>query len=220
MAAMREDGDIRSVIQEELDRDPSIGKRDIAVSVRDGIVTLAGFARTPGEKGRAEATAKRIAGVLGVANDIQVRLPLLGRKPDPDIAREAAAEIGKELPGICGQICVRVASGRVTLEGEVEWEPERWRAERAALSVRGIRSIRNKLRVRPAILPLEIKRRIEQAFERIAEFDADAIEVEMVDGAVVLKGSVRSWVQRSAAERTAWSVVGVQRVDNYLAVSS
>ncbi len=217
---MREDGDIRSVIQEELDRDPSIGKRDIAVSVRNGIVTLAGFARSPGERRRAEGAAKRVAGVLGVANDIQVRLPLLGRKPDPDIAREAAAELGRELPGMCGQICVRVVSGRVTLEGEVEWEPERWRAERAALSVRGIRSIRNKLRVRPAILPLEIKRRIEQAFERIAEFDADAIEVEMVDGAVVLKGSVRSWVQRSAAERTAWSVAGVHRVDNHLAILS
>ena len=217
---MREDGDIRSAIQEELDRDPRIGKRDIAVSVRDGIVTLAGFARTPGEKVRAEAAAKRIAGVLGVANDIQVRLPLLGRKPDPDIAREAVAEISKELPGICGQICVRVVSGRVTLEGEVEWEPDRWRAENAALSVRGIRSIRNELRVRPAILPLEIKRRIEEAFERIAEFDADAIEVEMADGAVVLKGSVRSWVQRSAAERTAWSVAGVQRVDNHLAILS
>lgn len=71
---MRSDQQIREEVQETLDQDPKISARDIAVAVRNGVVTLAGFVRAFGEKSRAEADARRVAGVLGIANDIEVRL--------------------------------------------------------------------------------------------------------------------------------------------------
>ena len=160
---MRADNEIRSDILEELDWDPQVGARDIAVSVRDGVVTLAGFVRSFGEKAQAEADAKRITGVDGLANDIEVRLPLLGRKPDPQVALEVIAGIKNDMPTVCERIRVRVADGRVTLEGDVNWQYQRGLAEQLAQRVKGIRSISNDILVRPQILSVEIKRKIEAA---------------------------------------------------------
>ncbi len=216
---MRSDSEIRHDIEEEIDWDPQIGSRDIAVSVRNAVVTLAGFVRSFGEKTRAEADAKRVAGVAGLANDIEVRLPLLGRKPDPQIAREVIAGIQIEMPTIHERIRVRVADGRVTLEGEVEWHYQRVRAEEAAGKVKGVRSIDDEIIVNAQILPFEIKYKIEAAFLRSAEIDADAVTVQIADnGTVILAGSVRSWAERDQAERTAWSVSGVGRIENRIDV--
>ena len=216
---MRSDREIRRDVEEEIDWDPQIGARDIAVSVRNAVVTLAGFVRSFSEKARAEADAKRVAGVAGLANDIQVRLPLFGRKPDPQIAREVISAIHGEMPTIHERIRVSVADGRVTLEGEVEWHYQRVRAEEATGKVKGVRSIDDEIVVKPQILPLEIKRKIEAAFQRSAEIDADAITVEIADnGTVILKGPVRSWAERDQAERTAWAVSGVTRIENCIDV--
>jgi osmotically-inducible protein OsmY len=216
---LRCDHEVRQDVLDELDRDPRIGARDIAVSVRSGVVTLAGFVRSFGEKGQAEAVVKRVAGVAGLANDIEVRPPLLGRKPDPQIAREVVAGLENEMPTACERIRVRVAAGRVTLEGEVEWDYQRVRAEEVAQRIKGIVSIANDILSKPGILPVEIKCKIEAAFDRMAEIDADSITVETADnGTVILKGSVRSWAERAAAERSAWSAPGVQKVENQIDV--
>jgi osmotically-inducible protein OsmY len=216
---MNSDNEIRRDVLEELDWDPQVGARDIAVSVRNGVVTLAGFVRSFGEKAHAEADAKRVTGVSGLANDIEVRLPLLGRKPDPEVAREVIAGIKNVMPTVCERIRVRVADGRVTLEGEVDWQYQRGLAEEVTQRVKGIRSLSNDIFVRPQTLSVEIKRKIEAAFERIAEIDAEAIIVETADnGTVVLKGSVRSWVEREAAEHTACSAPGVKKVENRIDV--
>jgi osmotically-inducible protein OsmY len=216
---MRTDKEIRQEVEEELDWDPQIGTRDIAVAVREGVVTLAGFVLTWGERAQAEADARHVPGVAGIANDIEVRLPLIGRKPDPQIAREVIAGLQRELPVICEQLCVRVADGRVTLEGEVGWHYERGRAEQVVRRIKGVRSLSNELVAKPQIVPLEIKRKIEAAYKLNAEIDADAISIDTAaDATIILTGSVRSPAERDAAERSAWSVPGVRRVDNRIEV--
>jgi osmotically-inducible protein OsmY len=107
------------------------------------------------------------------------------------------------------------------LEGEVESHDQRAIAEDMARAVKGIRSISNDIVVKPQILPVEIKRRIEAAFERSAEIDADAIAVEIAaNGTVILQGSVRSAAQREEAARAAGSAPGVLTVENRIQVVS
>jgi osmotically-inducible protein OsmY len=138
---MRSDSDIKRDVEDELRWDPDIDVTDVAVSVHSGVVTLTGFVRSYMQKLNAEADAKRVAGVIGVANDIEVRLPSIDERPDPEIARDAITQIKSELPYSWEKIRVIVKSGWLTLEGEVEWNYQRSRAEQAVLRVRGVKGV-------------------------------------------------------------------------------
>ena len=80
---MRSDTDIKRDVEDELRWDPDLDATDIAVTVKSGVVTLAGFTRSYSDKLEAEAAAKRVAGVLGVANDIEVRFRASTSGPIP-----------------------------------------------------------------------------------------------------------------------------------------
>jgi hypothetical protein len=85
---MRSDREIKRDVENELRWDPDINSNDIAVAVKEGAVALSGFVRSYSQKRQAEADAKCVTGVLVVANDIEVRLRIIHKRPDPDMARE------------------------------------------------------------------------------------------------------------------------------------
>jgi osmotically-inducible protein OsmY len=216
---MRTDSEIERDVVEELKWNPDLDSTDIAVTVKDGVVTLAGFVKSYVDKTEAEVAAKRLAGVVAVANDIAVRLPATDERTDPEIAREAVASLRSQLPISAERIKVVVKNGWVTLEGTVEWHYQRNIAEAAVGYIRGVKSVTNLIGLRPRAEPIEIKKRIEEAFRRSAEIDANHITVEANGSEVVLKGSVRSWAERVEAERAAWAAPGVTKVEDRLAVS-
>ena len=216
---MRPDSEIKKDVEDELRWDPDIDATDVGVSVKNGVVTLTGYVRSYLQKTEAERDAKRVAGVVGVANDLEVRLPFINKRPDPEIARDTVSAIQNELPYSSQFIKVVVKDGWVTLEGDLEWNYQRERAEKAARNVRGVMGVTNSISLRPRAAPHEIKRKIEDALKRSAEVDASRIEVEANGGEVTLRGTVRSWAEREEAERATWAAPGVTRVQNRIVVS-
>lgn len=215
---MRSDADIKRDVEDELRWDLDINATDIAVAVTEGVVTLAGFVRSYSQKQQAEDDSKHIVGVVGIANDIEVRLPIVERRPDPEIARDVVAALRRELPYASEHLKVVVQQGVVTLEGSVEWHYQRERAASSARRIRSVKSILNQIVVAPKRPPTEIKRRIEEAFRRNAEIEANGIEVVAEGSNATLRGAVRSWAEREEAERVAWTAPGVARVDNRITV--
>jgi osmotically-inducible protein OsmY len=215
---MRPDSDIKRDVEAELKWDPDIDPSDIGVAVKNGVVTLTGFVRSYSQKLQAEADAKHVNGVAGLANDIEVRLtgdPV----PDPEIAREAVTAIKTQLPYSSQFVKPVVKNGWVTLEGQLEWNYQKERAASAVRRLRGVKGVSNLIQLKPRVAPSEVKRQIEDAFRRSAEIDASRVTVEATGGQVVLRGTVRSWAERQEAERAAWRAPGVISVDNRITVA-
>jgi osmotically-inducible protein OsmY len=216
---MKSDNEIERDVRDELKWDPDLNSDDIAISVKNGVVTLAGFVPSYSDKFEAEAAAKRVAGVLAVANDLEVRLPAIDQRPDPDIARDAVAALKTQLPISYDRIKIIVKNGWVYLEGSAEWQYQKTTAEIAVRKVKGVKGVTNSIALKPQLQPSELQRKIMEAFKRNAEVDANRITVEAKGSEVILKGTVRSWIEREEAERVAWSAPGVTKVEDRIVVS-
>jgi osmotically-inducible protein OsmY len=216
---MRSDSDIERDVKEELKWDPDLDATDIGVSVSKGVVTLTGFVKSYLDRYEAETAVKRVAGVIGVANDLEVRIPSIDERPDPEIARDAAAALKTQLPFSSEHIKVIVKNGWVTLEGPVEWQYQKTTAENVVRRIKGVKGVTNSIILKPRVQPSELKNKILEAFKRNAEVDANRIQIEANGSEVILKGSVRSWIEREEAERVAWSAPGVTKVEDRIVVA-
>src|SRR6202011_3241642 len=214
----RSDNNIRDDVLLELKWDPKISSAsDIGVAVKDGVVTLTGFVPSFWEKDAAEQAVKRVYGVRGIANDIEVKL--FWQRTDPEIARDAVHELESHVSIPADRIKVTVKDGWVTLEGTVDWEYQKSLVQSAMKKLKGVSGVTNKIQVTPKASAAEVKSKIEEALRRSAELDARRITVEIEGSTVKLYGSVSSWAERDEAERAAWSAPGTTMVENHILVN-
>jgi osmotically-inducible protein OsmY len=218
MNTMKTDKQIQQDVMAELNWEPSVDATHIGVAVEGGIVTLSGHVPNYAEKWAAEKAALRVQGVRAVAEEIDVKLPGSSKRTDVDIARAAANALTWNAWLPASAIHVKVEDGTVTLSGEVPWEYQRRRAYDAVRYLTGVKSVVNLMTVKPQLSAAGIKDKIEAAFERTAEQDAEKVNVVVEGGKVMLKGDVRSYAEKRAAERAAWSAPGVTSVKNNIDV--
>lgn len=217
---MKTDSMLKQDVIDELAWEASIDAAAIDVAAEDGVVTLSGYVPSYVEKWTAEHVAKRVAGVRAVANEIAVRLPGDNVRTDSDIARAALLALEWDVWVPKQGITVAVSDGWIKLEGTVESHHQKLAAARAVRGLTGVKGVTNLIAVRPAVEPAEVAATIKAAFQRSAIVDAHGVQVETHGGRVVLRGTVRAWEERAAAEQAAWSARGVADVDNQLIVQA
>ncbi|HEX6307105.1 MAG TPA: BON domain-containing protein [Longimicrobiales bacterium] len=216
---MRAAEDIRRDVLEELAWDRSLEAAGIGVAITDGAVTLTGHVGTYAERRAAEKAAKRVKGVMAVANDLDVRLPGSLERDDTDVAAAVAAALRWNV-SVPEGVTATVQGGWVTLEGEVDWSYQRHAAERAVRDVIAVRGVTDLISIRTRVRSKQVKEQIEMAFRRSAQVDADHVSVSVIDDRVTLTGTVRSWSERLEAEHAARAAAGVKDVINQLQVTS
>jgi osmotically-inducible protein OsmY len=121
--------------------------QDLGVIVSDGIVTLTGSVDTPAERLAAEYAVKGVAGVKGIADEIQVRQ--VSPLNDTEIARNTVHALESQPLVPRDQIMVTVSEGWVKLEGHVEWMYEKKVAESAVRNLLGVKGVFNDIEITP-----------------------------------------------------------------------
>lgn len=206
---------MRQHVIDELDFDPAIDAKGIGVAVKDSIVTLTGHVPTYMQKLKAQQAAERVKGVRGVAVEIDVRLASSAKRADDEIAARALNIIAW-MADAHDAVKVVVDNGWVKLSGTVEWNYQKQEAERAVRRLSGVLGVTNNIAVRPQIINQDIKQRIVKALSRNGELESAGIKIEVVGSTVTLKGSVKDWRDRRAAEDAAWAAPGITEVRDEL----
>lgn len=216
---MKTDSKLQQDVMEELKWDPRIGRSEIGVAVKEGVVTLSGEVASYPKKEAAIKAAERVSDVRVVADELRVKLTGGIAKTDMEVAHAVADSLRWDIEVPDDKIKARVDNGWVWLDGEVEFEYERSAAERAVRYLIGVTGVTNNISISKKVWAPEVKVRIENALKRNASLDAANITVTANNGQVTLRGKVHSWSARSDAERAAWAAPGVVSVRDELAIA-
>jgi len=217
---MKTDSDLQRDVLAELAWEPSVQAQHIGVTVKDGVVTLNGEVPTYAEKFTTENTAKRVAGVRAIAEELKVNLLNAHQRNDSDIAESAINTLDWNVSVPKGKVKVVVENGWITLNGVVDWNFQREAAHDAVRHLMGVKAVTNQIKLNvPDVTTAEVRTKIETALKRNMVKDAAGITIEANGGKVKLHGKVHSWEEHDAAGSAAWSTLGVSAVENDLVVA-
>ena len=215
---MISDAVLKQDVEEELAWRPEIDSDHVGITTDNGVVTLKGYVPSYVQKHAAEAAVKRVAGVRGVVQSLQVYLGGSNPTEDEELARRAINSLDWDalVPRAC--VKVTVEGGWVSLSGEVSWQYQKNAAENAVRKLCGVVGVINNVAIKRQPQPTDIKQRIEYALKRSAELDSKSIQIAVANGTVTLEGTVDSWAARDQAKGAVWAAPGVIEVRDNLRV--
>jgi osmotically-inducible protein OsmY len=212
---------LRDDILDELAYEPIVDAAHIGVAVDQSVVTLTGHVSSYAQKLAAITAVRRVKGVHGIADEIDVRYSPNEKTSDDEIATRAINMLVWDSIIPSDAIQVTVHDGLVTLTGKVNWQYQKTGAERDIRKLSGVRAVVNNIEIEPHAKAENVKRKIEDALKRHAEVEAKDIRVTVRDDSeVLLEGKVHSWDEKVAVENAAWSAPGVKNVRDRLTIGS
>jgi osmotically-inducible protein OsmY len=126
---MSDDRNLQLAVLAELDWEPSITAAHIGVAANAGVITLTGQVESYLQKYAAEAAARRVKGVLAVAEELDVQIPFERKRDDSDVAAAIVERLAWDVSVPRNAVEVGVEAGWVTLTGHVDWNYQRVAAE-------------------------------------------------------------------------------------------
>jgi hyperosmotically inducible protein len=214
----KSDAEIQHDVLRELAWDTRLDEAEVGVSVHEGVVSLNGSVNSWGKRLAAQEAAHRVAGVLDVANDLEVKLGHGLMRDDVEIAHvvRLALKWNSCVPN--ERIQSTVSLGVVTLGGEVELLSQRVDAERAVSHLVGVSRVVNNILVVPPHIASDVHASIASALQRHASRAAEHIELRMQDGLLTISGHVQSWAEKQLVLGAASTTVGVQAIEDQVAI--
>ena len=211
---------LKRAVQQALADRRHVPSDAIAVSARDGEVVLRGTVGSSLQRLEAARTARSVAGVRRVRDQLAARpLGIAGRADADTQAAVLEAFIADEQLH-AGDIDVTVRDGSVTLRGIVELAALRRRATRVALGVGGVARVINLLNVWLTVSAEDVAARVTRAVGIGTLTGADEIAVRVSENDVTLVGYVSTPEHRATALAAAASAPGVADVHDALTVRS
>jgi osmotically-inducible protein OsmY len=211
--------DLHKDVLDELAFDPSVDERNIGIAVHDGAVTLTGTVPSYTQKIAAEKSVKRVGGVLGIVEELQIDLPALHRRDDADLVMAALDALAWNSSVPKDGVVVKAERGWLTLSGTVDWQFQREAARNAISALAGVRGVTDEIGLSRRVAAGDVMSKIRESFRRHSEIDAAKIGIETGDGTVTLSGAVHSWTERDEAASAAFSIPGVIRVKNLTTIA-
>jgi osmotically-inducible protein OsmY len=215
---MKTNSQLQTDVQQELRWEPLVDPRHIAVTAKDGAVTLSGYVPSFFAKTRAVAATEHVYGVKAVADELEVRIQKAYLRDDSDVAESIARILEWNAALASENIQAKVANGHVTLTGEVTWSHARDEAARAVQHVLGVTAVTNRITVKSRAVPAQVEKQIMNALSRHAALDARQIHVSTSGTTATLTGHVHSLDEVRVAKSAALSAPGISKVNDFLVV--
>ncbi len=213
-----DDAELQQAVLDELRWEPRVDAAQIGVVAKAGVVTLTGEVASFAEKHVAEQAAGRARGVLALAEEMIVRLPVESERSDADIAGAAIGRLFWDVAVPKDRVLVEVEQGWVTLTGELDGQHQREAAAADIRSLHGVVGLSNRITLKANVDTANLHDDIAYALHRFWLFNPKTIAVSAEGGRIRLTGTVHSWQDRQKCEDTAWAAPGATHVQNDIVV--
>jgi len=132
------DDAIRKAVLETFKTVPALQKKDIQVTVSQGVVTLKGAVEKPAQSMAAERAAKTVRGAVEVVNLIKVVGP---PRPDRDIEKDVVFYLQSSSIVNLDEVDYAVTNGVVTLKGKIDNLSHKFAIANDLEKIHGVRGV-------------------------------------------------------------------------------
>jgi osmotically-inducible protein OsmY len=211
--------DIREAVEAELGFDPLVEAADIAVRNLDGDVALNGTVPSYPQYLEAAAAARRVAGVTGVHNQLEVALPEKDYRDDSRLTTAANNALTQNVT-VPDTVEATAEDGNITLTGSVSYGSQRAAAEAAVAGLVGVRNVWDDIDIAYAADPVDVDLHVQEALQRSALVPDDSdVKADTKEGTITLTGHVHTWAEHDAVVAAADMAIGVVEVRDNLQVT-